>query len=257
MGTIFCYFIAYILEAITIQQYCSTLFFSRHSKITPWISVFICYAILFAVSFLEIFPLNMISFILLNFIFIISQYEVRPQSAFFHTIIATVFMGLSELIVAGTFPNLTQNCYNEPTYFRSLLILLIFAKQLYLWTLYIISRLFKKSEKLYEGSRKEILLLTTIPLISAWILITLLAICYYVTISNILHYMIAGSAIFLLFINLIIWGIYIYTVEKNHQFTDLQLQLQKETEKKSHLTSSSFPVRLIYRQPSASVTMNF
>ena len=137
---------------------------------------------------------------------------------------------MSELVVVGVISQIARDLYESATYFRSLLILLIFGKQLYFWILFIISRLFAKNKEQRQNLGKEILILTIIPLISIWILITLLAICYNTTLSEQLNLMIAVSAVLLLVANLVIWGIYVYSGEKNREFTEMQLQLQKEND---------------------------
>ena len=234
MGITLCYIIAYFIEALIIVQYCSSLFTAKHSKIIQWCVVLTLYTILFGISCLENFPLNMVSFLIINFIFILCIYETGWQSALFHTTIVTIVMGLSELIVSGVFTHLARNLYESDTYLRSLLILLVFAKQLYFWILFIISRFFVKSKDPCHAPGKEILLLTVIPLISIFVLITLISICYYVTLPEILNHMVSLSATLLLFANLTIWAIYIYSGEKNRDFTEMQLQLQKEYDSVSY-----------------------
>lgn len=230
MNIILCYFIAFTIEALIIKQYCSSLFVSKYPKSIQWFSVFILYAILFGISFFENFTLNTVAFLGINFIYIFFLYKINWLTAFFHSIIATAIMCFSELIAVGLISQLAKDFYTSPDYFYHLLIMILFAKQLYFWIVFLISHLFPHPSEQQQDFIKGSLLLTVIPAITLYIFLTFLAICYYVHIPDTLNRMIAVSAILLLLANLTIWGIYIYFTRKNRQFTDLQLQLQKETD---------------------------
>lgn len=234
MKIILCYFIAFIIEALIMKQYCSALFVSKYSKIIQWFSVFTLYAVLFGVSFFESFIINTVAFLSINFIYIFFFYKTNWLTAFFHSIIATTIMCLSELVTVGFVSHLAKDFYTSPDYFKHLLTMLLFAKQLYFWIVFLISHLFPHPTEQQHGSVKGSLLLTVIPAITLYIFLTFLAICYYVHIPDTLSRMIAISALLLLLANLTIWGIYIHSTEKNREFTELQLQLQKENDAVSY-----------------------
>lgn len=178
--------------------------------------------------------LNVIAFLFANFILIAFLYEISLSSALFHAIFVTLLMGLCELIVSAIDTHINNNFYQSPYYFRNLMILLVFAKQLYFWIMFIISRLSAKTKKQRQKLGREFFMLVLFPLISVWILMTLLAICYYITLSDTLNRMIAASAILLLLSNLVIYGIYAYSEKRNQEFTEMQLQLQKEYDSVSY-----------------------
>ena len=228
MSITICYIIIFLVEAFILKQYCSTLFISKYSHQKEWLFILAFYSILFGISRLEIAVLNTSAFLFINFALLLLLYQINLASAFFHSTIITLIMGFSELIVAGLHPQLTLNFYESDSYFESVIFLAIFSKQIYFYVLFLISRLFVKSKECRQTHGKEIFLLSVIPLVSLWVLNTFSSIFYYISLSSGLNGMITISSILLLISNVVIWGIYIYSGEKNREFTEMQLQLQKE-----------------------------
>ena len=86
-------------------------------------------------------------------------------------------------------------------------------------------------QKIKRGTdTKGTLLLTFVPSISFYLLITLATIYYTTEISNFLGRMIATCAILLLLLNLLIWCFFSYTQKRNQDFVDLQLSLLREND---------------------------
>ena len=72
-----CYFFTFLIEAVILWQYSSNLFTARRR---PWIQfamLFIFYFTMFAVSLLEYKWLNMALYFVMNFIFLIAQYDLK------------------------------------------------------------------------------------------------------------------------------------------------------------------------------------
>lgn len=228
MNITICYIIIFLVEAFILKQYCSTLFISKYSHQKEWLFILAFYSILFGISRFEIAVLNTCAFLFINFVLILLLYQINPASAFFHSAVITLIMGFSELIVAGLYPQLTLNFYESNLYFENLIFLTIFSKQIYFYVLFLLSRLFVKSKECNQVHGKEIFLLSVIPLVSLWVLNTFSSILYCLPLSSGLNGMITISSILLLICNIVIWGIYIYSGEKNREFTEMQLQLQKE-----------------------------
>ena len=228
MNILICYAITFLVEALILKQYCSTLFISKYGSHKEWTIVLCAYGILFGISRFEIVALNTCAFLIINFLLLALLYEQTCLSALFHATIITVIMGLSELIVAGINAQITYNFYDSETYFENVIILAAFSKQLYFFILFIISRLFVKSKVDKQRHSKDILLLVAISLISLWVLNTFNSITYHVALSPELNNMITISSFLLLIATVIVWGIYIYSGNKNREFTEMQLQLQKE-----------------------------
>ena len=228
MNIIICYAITFLVEAFILKHYCSTLFISKYSATREWLSILGAYSILFAISRLEIVALNTCAFLIINFILMWYLYETTYISAFFHSTIITIIMGFSELIVAGLNSQNTFNLYESKSYLENVIILAVFSKQIYFLVVFVISRIFVKSKIQSQHHGKDLLLLLTIPLVSLWVLNTFNSISYYVALPTKLNNMVTISSFLLLIAMLVIWSIYIYTNKKNQEFTEMQLQLQKE-----------------------------
>ncbi len=224
----------FLVEALILKQYCSTVFLSKYSKIAEWIFIFGLYCILFAVSSFEIAILNLSAFLIINLILIKSLYQTNLLSALFHALILTTIMGFSELAVAGIYSQPTLNLYASDSYIENLIFIAVFGKQIYFCISFIISRFFVRTKEKNQNSGKELLMLTIIPFISIWIMHTLGSISYNIILPSNINKMVAISSILLLVSNVTIWAIYIYSGEKNRDFTEMQLQLQKEYDSVSY-----------------------
>lgn len=109
------------------------------------------------------------------------------------------------------------------------------SKPFFFFMLYGISHTLVKTHNISErNTTKEILYFSIIPIISLWITLTFIAIGYYTKLPDTITHMITFSYVFLLTANFVIYGIYIYSGEKNRRFTDLQLELQKESDAVSY-----------------------
>lgn len=85
-----------------------------------------------------------------------------------------------------------------------------------------------KGKEEQQPNKIEFLLIATIPIVSIWVIFSLIIVCIEVELPLFINRMILVSSFLLLLINLITWIIYSYTQRKNCEFTNLQLQLQKE-----------------------------
>lgn len=235
MEIVICYIAAYLAEAFIIKDYCSTLFVSKYPKWIEWLSAFILYGILFAISFKENPLLNTVSFLAINFIFMLFLYHIKWLTALFHSIIVTIVMSLTEVVLVSVISNLATTFYNSDEHLKNAVALFLISKPFYFSFLYCISHLLVKSPKNGEKNTvREIILFSIIPLISLWVTLTFIAICYSTKLPTSINHMITISYIFLLLTNFVIYGIYTYSGEKNRRFTDLQLQLQKEYDSVSY-----------------------
>lgn len=235
MEIIICYIIIFLTEALIIKQYCSTLFLAKYPNRVTVLTAIALYGILFAISFIKNPLLNAFSFLIANFIFLLFSFEIKCSTAIFHAIITTSVMALSELLVVGIVSNLAAHYYNPDTYLRNSTVLLFTSKPFYFLLLYAISHILIKTPKSTEKNTiKEIILLSITPFISFWVDLTLVSICCYTSIPPAINLMITITSILLLIANFVVYGIYIYSAEKNRRFTDLQLELQKESDAVSY-----------------------
>lgn len=222
------YFCAYFMEAIALWQYTTAIFHSKHSLLSRLVLLTSLYGILSFTFSLKILWLNLFLFLFANFIYILSMFHLGLFSSLFHAALISVIMSLSELLASSLYPNLLYNYFDSINFQQAFTINMILSKTLYFFLLFIISHIWSKNKETQLSNRKEILLLIIIPIFSMWITFSLLMICIKVILPAFLNYMVLISTLFLLIINLITWSIYTYTQRKNREFTNLQLQLQKE-----------------------------
>lgn len=222
------YFCAHFIEAIALWQYTTAILQAKRSTLTRLITLTILYGILSAIFALNILGINILLCLIANFIFVFFMFHSGLFSALFHAALTTSIMGLSELLVSTLFPHFLFNFYESVEYKHAFITLMFPSKLTYLFLLFIISHIWSKNKEKQQPNRKEMILIITIPILSLWIIFSLFTVCIEVKLPLALNRMILISSFLLLIINIITWIIYTYTQRKNHEFTTLQLQLQKE-----------------------------
>ena len=228
MWIMMCYAAVYILEACILWQYCRNLFPSKYPRQGEAVFLFIGYSILFAGSFFDNYLLNLALFFLVNLACIFIMYQPKLLTALFHDLFITISMLLSELCISGVFFYFGSGFYGKEAYFRNLVIFSVISKLLYFLILQCTSIYIKQRITRELFFSKSTLFLNIIPLLSAFIALVLIAVCTKVTLPLILDILISISAILLLAINIFLAWFHTSTQEKNQQFLEMQLLLQKE-----------------------------
>ncbi len=241
MKTLILYLLIYIAEALIFHWYCSRRFIKAHSKHYIFTTFLISYGALFVLSRIESFALNTIFFTLANTLIIKIVYDTRFGAAIFHALITTCMMSFSEIAIIGLSSQFNGTILYSLSNITYLSILTIASKLLYLFGLNMLARLLPYSpEELAKRGlsslptpkkseiNKATALLNFVPFISIYIIIVLLGVLLNTDINNKLRYMLSSCAVLLIFINILTFYIYHYTLEKNSELTKLQLQYQKE-----------------------------
>lgn len=229
MSNTVCYFFTFLIEAVILWLYSSNLFTARRK---PWIQfamLFIFYFTMFSVSLLEYIWLNMALYLVMNFIFLLAQYDLKWYSALFHSAVLAAVMGMCELTVYSTIERFSPHFYTEPRQFQNMIIFIIFSKMIFLTIVYILIHLLKGKQTQNQQHDKSVLLLIFIPVTSVFIMLTLVSVSDSFLLSPLLKGMVTLSAFFLLISNLLVFGINQYNLKKNMEFTQIQLLLQKES----------------------------
>ena len=94
-----CYFFLYLIEALILWQYASNLFRPKFNKLRESLFLTCIYIILMFIFIYQDFFINTFTFLLGNFVFLITMYQSKWYSALFHAFITTIAMGTSELMV--------------------------------------------------------------------------------------------------------------------------------------------------------------
>ena len=223
MSITICYAVIYFLEACILLQYCRNLFTGKRSAAFRITALTVGYFILFAGSFQENFTLNLILFLSVHVIFLYLAYDLKPLTALFHSLFITITMVLSELVIISLL-----SYFAPDFYFRNVVILSVISKLIYFFILQFTSYYIQKrfSRKLVYD--KSSLVLNVVPLMSCGIAIVFTSVCMNIGLSFYLDVLISVCTLLLLVMNIFLAWYQTMVQEKNRQFLELQLLLQKE-----------------------------
>ncbi len=224
------YMILYIAEAFIAWQYCSSLFYPKYSRQTESILLFAGYGVLLFIGLAETGWLNTVAFIITNFIIILTLYQVKWYSAFFHALIVFIVMALSELIVIGINSQVLVNFLETHTHNVNLILSAMFSKLIYFFVLQFIIRFLKEEKEEPVLPDRNTFLLNLIPFFSTIIFLTLYTISLTVELSVLIEFMVSVSSMLLLILNLLIFWIYNRNQKRSREYMQLQIQLQKESD---------------------------
>lgn len=218
MENAICYAFGYIIEAITLAIYTTRLFVRRRpsenlrTKLLPLAGL---YLTLFFISLLQLPVLNLTSFVIFHFLYFMTQYQLKWVMALFHSVLLAILMFLSELILYTFFPQFLPSFYEGEYFFWHSLTLTTLTKIIYCTVIFILLHLLKGKQKYFRDYNKITFLLVLIPLLSLWVTITLAYLSINTSLSSGQIVQIAISCLFLLIINLLIFGIQEYSQRKN------------------------------------------
>ena len=205
-----CYFFSFLVEAIILWQYSSHLFPARHTPRKKLAVLCGLYFILFCVSLSESIWINIISYFLLNFIFLLTQCYLNWYTALFHCSILTAVKTMSELVVYGMAKHFTPRFLDNGRELYHLLFFSDFSKLMFFAVIYILMHLMKKPKKDVGQHDQSVFLLVFIPLTSIFIMFTFVSIGESVLLPSSLDWMVTMSAALLLTANLLMFEINYY-----------------------------------------------
>lgn len=216
------------MEAFILWWYCSSLFESKFSKKFECFIMSLGYICLFFVFLLNNFVINLLSILVINYVIIILLYDVRWYSSLFHSLILITILTLSELILVGFNSQISSNVLYEHSSDYYSVTLVTLSKLFYFIILRFILKILKGKKENNHTPGIVGVLLNTIPFISIFIIVTFILILLQSNIPHHFKLMLSVCSIFLLLINILIFWIHHYTQKNNYEFTNMQIQLQKE-----------------------------
>ena len=169
-------------------------------------------------------------YLIANFVFIITQYNIKYRLAFFHSALLAAVMGMCELLVYSIIERFTPNFFAQMQHFHNTIIFIICSKILFFAIIYIVTHFLKDLQKQEQQYDNTILLLIFIPITAIFIMLTFVGIGDRYTLTPVLNWLISLCALFLLVTNLLVFGINHYNQKKSREYTEIQLLLQKETD---------------------------
>ena len=155
---------------------------------------------------------------------------MNAYSAFFHSSILTSVMILCEVMVYYIVRYFSPHFFERGENFHFLALFAIFSKLMFFTVIFILLHFLKGRQNHDERQDKSAFLLALIPITSVFVMVTFTKISDSCDLSPILNWMLTLSAVFLLTINLLIFGIEQYNRKKSLEFMEMQLLLQKESD---------------------------
>ena len=128
MQNVIFYFFSFFIEAIVLWQYTSSLFVPSKKISLRFTILCMFYLILFAVSILGINWLNMILYLLANFIFMATLFHLKWYLALFHSSVLSAVMGMCELSVYSIIGHFIPHFWVNSEHFHNKVIFTVFAK---------------------------------------------------------------------------------------------------------------------------------
>ena len=219
---------SFFTEAVILWQYTSNLFTSSYGSKIRLALLSALYTILFLLSLLKQTGLNVVSFFVFNTVFLYVLFKLKLLLALFHSAIVTAIMGISEIAVLGIISRFFPHFLLETD--AGLVFYTVFSKIFFFAVIYLLIHLFKGKKLNQEQCGHSEILLMLIPVSSIFIIFTLLSIGETSAFAPPIDFLVTICAVFLLMVNLLVFGINQYNQKKSQEYADLQLLLQKESD---------------------------
>lgn len=219
---------SFFTEAVILWQYTSNLFTSSYGSKIRLALLSALYTILFLLSLLKQTGLNVVSFFVFNTVFLYVLFKLKLLLALFHSAIVTAIMGISEIAVLEIISRFFPHFLLETD--AGLVFYTVFSKIFFFAVIYLLIHLFKGKKLNQEQYGHSEILLMLIPVSSIFIIFTLLSIGETSAFAPPIDFLVTICAVFLLMVNLLVFGINQYNQKKSQEYADLQLLLQKESD---------------------------
>lgn len=222
-----CYAILFAAEAVIASSYCDYLFPRKNTLVQICFSFFLGYAVLFAISRLDITAANAISFCVVNYLLIVYNYICTNKTALLHAAFLSFAMSIAEILVALLISCFGFGFAEYANNFSVMVTLMIISKLLYFALSIVAARFFLPKKHLNEEPRLMTLVFS-LPLLSTGLSVFIVYIGSSTGANRYVEQMIVVTALALLFVNLIILVLYNHLQNVSAEYTSLQLSIQKE-----------------------------
>ncbi len=229
MSYTICFFFAILAEAVIVWMYSSSVFDARKSFATRVSVITVFYFTLFLVSLAESSLFNVISYILLNFVFFVSMFYIKWIFAFFHSVLITALMSTCEVITYGIIKLSSPNFLEHGSDPYSMMLFTVINKLIFLIIVFIISYMMGRLLKNKEHKDTSVVAYLFIPLTSVSATLVLTSISESYDFPTSINNMLVITTSLLLVSNLLVFVINQKNQHKYAELTNLKLSLQKET----------------------------
>ena len=228
MDEMICYFFSFLLEGIVFWNYVSILFVPKYSTKIRFVYLSLGFFILFLFSLHNIFLLNCILYITVCFLYLTLFYQTKWYYALFHSTLFEVLTAVCELPAYSILSTFLTSANLRAADFRLKLLFAVISKTLFFAVMSALLLWLKKRQKPFLQYDKSVFFTILIPFIAQIIVLILFAVCDSPSMTATQNRLITINAFFLLIVNLLIFGLNQYNQKKHLEFTEMQIQLQKE-----------------------------
>lgn len=221
-------FFSFFVESMITWLYTGNLFLSKRSALSRVLMLGTLYFLLFLFSLLQQPYLNLLLFCVANILFLFIQFKLTLPLAFFHALILTAIMAMSELAPTGLIVKLFPHFPGADA--LGLVFYGIISKGMFFSIVYILTAFLKSKNTKQETFDRSCLFLLLIPIASIFVMFTFLVIEETISLVFPATIMVTFCAVLLLLSNLLVFGIDQYNQKKSREFTEMQLMLQKEAD---------------------------
>lgn len=228
MDEMICYFFSFLIEGIVFWNYVSILFVPKYSTKIRFVYLSLGFFILFLFSLHNIFLLNCILYITVCFLYLTLFYQTKWYYALFHSTLFEVLTAVCELPAYSILSTFLTSANLRAADFHLKLLFTVISKTLFFAVMSALLLWLKKRQKPFLQYDKSVFFTILIPFIAQIIVLILFAVCDSPSMTATQNRLITINAFFLLIVNLLIFGLNQYNQKKHLEFTEMQIQLQKE-----------------------------
>ena len=221
------YALIYLFEVLACFMFYENIYTRKADKYVLLGAYAFSFAIQFGCSFIAVPCINLVSFIVCNFLLTFICYEAKIKTCVFTTAMLSFFMFICEIIIIY----LSALFFGTPTeeYTEDLLVLITqssLSKLLFFAVIFFASKIIKSRTDRYSADR-HLIMLSVLPLTSIVILIFLNRFEVAHKVTHPYDLVLTACSILLLFANLFVFYIYEMIQKTNRENTRLQLEKQK------------------------------
>ena len=228
MDEMICYFFSFLIEGIVFWNYVSILFVPKYSTKIRFVYLSLGFFILFLFSLHNIFLLNCILYITVCLLYLTLFYQTKWYYALFHSTLFEVLTAVCELPAYSILSTFLTSANLRAADFHLKLLFAVISKTLFFAVMSALLLWLKKRQKPFLQYDKSVFFTILIPFIAQIIVLILFAVCDSPSMTATQNRLITINAFFLLIVNLLIFGLNQYNQKKHLEFTEMQIQLQKE-----------------------------
>ncbi len=221
------YAFSYLFETLISHMYFNNKFCQKVNK-KILVAVFCSSFLLqYFISFFSIPYLNLVTFIVCNFLICLICYDAKVISSLFNSLMLTAMMFITELIIMYITKLLfgfetTEHLSNDMVLF----VQVASSKILLFLITYLISKITTKEERYFFKFSKSLLLLM-LPIASIVLLVGIVRITELYNTHDTVYYTFVTSTILLMYSNIIVFWVHESTIKAQNENIELKLQKQK------------------------------